>query len=91
MTLNVDSKVWNARISQANTYGTKSDLQRIQIELLNLRQKLGEFIEQYLEDYDTVMSASESNSPLWRAYRQKHQAYGEVEQLMRNVEYFLKK
>lgn len=91
MSLIVDSKLWNSRISQAHTFGTKADLQQVQIELLNLRQKLGEFIDRFLEDYDTEMSTSNHNSKLWQTYRSKHEDYGKVEQLLRNVEYFMKK
>ena len=91
MTLSVDSQLWNERISKAHAFGTKADLQTIQIELLNLRQKIGEFTSRFLEDYDVQMSTEPEHSILWKTFRQKHDDYGKVEQLMRNVEYFLKK
>lgn len=91
MTLNVDSKFWNARISKAHTFGTRSDLIQVQIELLNLRQKIGEFIYRFLDEYDTAMSVAPGKDPMWKLHREKHEDYGKVEQLLRNVEYFLKK
>jgi hypothetical protein len=83
---------FNSRISHAYYRGSREDLYAIQIELLNLRQKTGEFIDRFLDEYDGRMATGNANGDsLWKLFRKKHVEYGEAEQCLRNLDYFLKK
>lgn len=81
------------RISQAYNYGTCKELEDILEELINSRQKLSEFIDMFLDRFDEKMSnpLTPSNDPKWVLYRKKHEEYGEVERLIKSVNYFIAK
>lgn len=81
------------RIADAYNYGTCKELEAIQEELLNSRQKLSEFIDMFLDKCDNKMShpLTSSNDPTWVLFRKKHEEYGEVERLLKSVNYFIAK
>lgn len=81
----------NEQISHAYYHGTLNDLNAIHLELLNERQKIGEFIDMFLDKYDTKMNAEEPGGKLWKLYRKKHDEYCTIEQQLRNLKYFTDK
>lgn len=79
------------RISEAYAYGTRQDLELIQIELLNERKKLADFIDMFLDKYDTKMTLMPPEHATWQLFRSKHAAYGELERLIKATNYFIAK
>jgi hypothetical protein len=74
------------------TYQTNNrpELEKLKESLLNTKQEYDIFFEEYLEVFDDKMSASSTqNTPEWKAYKDKYQAYTKVTENIKLIDYYL--
>jgi hypothetical protein len=82
---------YDDQISQAFTFGSVEDLEKLHIDLVNERKKVGDFIDMFLEKYDSKMQFAPPDDKLWQLFRKKHVEYGQLERCVKSSHYFLSK
>lgn len=60
-------------------------------ELLVQKMKLDKFFTMYLDKFDKQMNCENTNTPVWKLFKQKSAVYTKLCQDIRNVEYWIKK
>lgn len=66
-------------------------IQKIYIDLVNLRSKLDRWFNKYLDMFDDRMNNSDRNDPVWKLYRSKSNQYSDVSHTLKIAEYYLNK
>lgn len=78
-------------IVMAHTFNDNEKLQKIYIDLVNLRSKLDRWFDKYLDMFDEKMNESNRSDPVWKLYHKKSEEYSEMVQTIKTAEYYLKK
>ena len=60
-------------------------------ELVIQRMKMDRFFTMFLDKFERKMDPEKPNTPIWKLYREKVKEYGELEQQIRNCDYWLTK
>lgn len=78
-------------IVMAHTFNDSAKLQKIYIDLVNLRSKMDRWFDKYLDMFDEKMSTVNRSDPVWKLYHKKSDEYSEVTATIKTAEYYLKK
>lgn len=84
----------NAAYQQLVTASANNDtetISQIYITLLNQKMKLDKFFSMFLDKLGDKMDADETDTPVWKLYREKTKEYSELEQAIKAANYYLKK
>jgi IS30 family transposase len=60
-------------------------------DLLMKKMKLDKFFTMYLDKFDKQMDPENSNTPVWKLFKQKSTEYNKISQEIRNIEYWINK
>lgn len=78
-------------IVMAHTFNDNEKLQKIYIDLVNLRSKMDRWFDKYLDMFDEKMNETNRSDPVWKLYHKKADEYSNVVQTIKTAEYYLKK
>lgn len=78
-------------IVMAHTFNDNEKLQKIYIDLVNLRSKMDRWFDKYLDMFDEKMNETNRSDPLWKLYHKKADEYSDIVQTIKTAEYYLKK
>lgn len=78
-------------IVMAHTFNDNEKLQKIYIDLVNLRSKMDRWFDKYLDMFDEKMTESTRTDPVWKLYHKKADEYSDITQTIKTAEYYLKK
>jgi len=84
----------NAAYQQLVTASANNDrqtLNEIYISLLNQKMKLDKFFSMFLDKLGDKMDPDETDTPVWKLYREKTKEYSELDQAIKAASYYLKK
>jgi hypothetical protein len=84
----------NAAYQQLVTASANNDrqtLNEIYISLLNQKMKLDKFFSMFLDKLGDKMDPDETDTPVWKLYREKTKEYSELDQAIKAANYYLKK
>jgi hypothetical protein len=79
------------KIVTASAFGDVEEIQKLYIQLLNEKMKMDKFFSMFLDKLGNKMDADETDTPVWKLYRQKSKEYSELEQAIKAANYYLKK
>lgn len=72
-------------------YNDHEKINDIYAQLLNFRSKLDRWFNKYLDMFDEKLNSSTRTDPVWKLYRAKSEQYSDVAQIIKTVEYYLRK
>lgn len=84
----------NAAYQQLVTASANRDsqtLNEIYISLLNQKMKLDKFFSLFLDKLGDKMDPDETDTPVWKLYREKTKEYSELDKTIKIANYYLKK
>jgi hypothetical protein len=84
----------NAAYQQLVTASANNDRQTLNdvyISLLNQKMKLDKFFSMFLDKLGDKMDPDETDTPVWKLYREKTKEYSELEKTIKIANYYLKK
>lgn len=58
-------------------------------QLLVERMKLDKFFSMFLDKFERKMDPENTNTPIWKLYKQKMKEYGELERTIKSSTYYL--
>lgn len=58
-------------------------------QLLVERMKLDNFFSMFLDKFERKMDPENTNTPIWKLYKQKMKEYGELERTIKSSTYYL--
>lgn len=58
-------------------------------QLLVERMKLDKFFSMFLDKFERKMDPENTNTPIWKLYKQKMKEYGEIERTIKSSNYYL--
>jgi len=58
-------------------------------QLLVERMKLDKFFSMFLDKFERKMDPENTNTPIWKLYKQKMKEYGELERTIKSSNYYL--
>lgn len=58
-------------------------------QLLVERMKLNKFFSMFLDKFERKMDPENTNTPIWKLYKQKMKEYGELERTIKSSTYYL--
>jgi hypothetical protein len=59
--------------------------------LLAEKMKMDKFFTMFLDKFERKMDPENSNTPIWKLYKEKHKEYGRICQEIRNTDYYIKR
>lgn len=78
-------------IVMAHTFNDNAKLQKIYIDLVNMRSKMDRWFDKYLDMFDEKMNEANRSDPVWKLYHKKSEEYSDMVQTIKTAEYYLKK
>jgi hypothetical protein len=67
------------------------DLVEKRNDLLVQKMKLDKFFSMFLEKFERQMDPDNTNTPIWKLYKNKLKEYGLIDQEIKNTEYWIRK
>jgi hypothetical protein len=58
-------------------------------QLLVERMKMDKFFSMFLDKFERKMDPDNTNTPIWKLYKQKMKEYGELERAIKSSNYYL--
>lgn len=58
-------------------------------QLLVERMKMDKFFSLFLDKFERKMDPDNTDTPIWRLYKQKMKEYGELERTIKSSDYYL--
>jgi hypothetical protein len=55
------------------------------------RMRLDKFFSMYLDKFERKMDPEKTSTPVWDLYKKKMREYGELQQVIKAAEYYMKK
>jgi len=53
--------------------------------------RLDKFFSMYLDKFERKMDPEKTNTPIWDLYKKKLREYGDLQQVIKAAEYYMKK
>jgi len=60
-------------------------------QLIVERMRLDKFFSMYLDKFERKMDPEKTSTPIWDLYKKKMREYGELQQVIKAAEYYMKK
>lgn len=60
-------------------------------QLLVERMKMDKFFSLFLDKFERKMDPDNTDTPVWKLYKQKMKEYGELERAIKSSDYYLKR
>ena len=60
-------------------------------QLIVERMRLDKFFSMYLDKFERKMDPEKTNTPIWDLYKKKLREYGDLQQVIKAAEYYMKK
>lgn len=60
-------------------------------QLIGERMRMDKFFSMYLDKFERKMDPEKTNTPIWDLYKKKLKEYGELQQVIKAAEYYMKK
>lgn len=60
-------------------------------ELVLQKMKLDKFFSMFLEKFERKMDPDNTNTPIWKLYKEKLKEYGTINQEIKNEQYWINK
>jgi hypothetical protein len=79
------------KIVSASSNNDIATIQQIYISLLNDKMKLDKFFSMFLDKLGNKMDPDETDTPVWKLYKQKTKEYSDLDQAIKAANYYLKK
>lgn len=69
----------------------KASLKTIYSDLLKERMRQDKFFSMFLEKFERKMNDDKTDTPIWRLYKKKCEAYSVIASLIKSAEYAMRK
>jgi (p)ppGpp synthase/HD superfamily hydrolase len=80
----------NQHLNYCFTTRNKDELERVITALEKDKKEYDKFFEEYLELFDDQMNANmDQSTPVWKAYKEKYDAYTKVNENLKMANYYL--
>jgi hypothetical protein len=66
-------------------------IKNIHGQLIVERMRLDKFFSMYLDKFERKMDPEKTSTPVWDLYKKKMREYGELQQVIKAAEYYMKK
>lgn len=69
----------------------KASLKTMYSDLLKERMKQDKFFSMFLEKFERKMDHEKADTPIWKLYKKKREAYANIASLIKSAEYQMRK